>query len=121
MDGVNPYTSPSDASILVDDSGHAYDVKIEITVNHTQLTNIINLASQYNSTYNLNSYNCTDFGMSISNAAGFALPGTQGTWPGGGGSNPGDLGQDIRSLTSTQNAIITKTPGTALSTLGICN
>jgi hypothetical protein len=119
-DGVNPYTSPSDESSLIDDSDHPYDVKIEITVNSNQLSQVINLVKNRNPTYNLNSYNCTDFGISVASACGVTLPDSIGNWPGGGGSNPGDLGEDIRSLTSSTTTLVTKTSGTALSNTGTC-
>lgn len=32
LNGVNPYTTPSDVSALVDDSGHDYDIKVDISV-----------------------------------------------------------------------------------------
>ncbi len=118
--GVNPM-NPSASSVLVDDSGHAYHVSIEITVNASQLTNVINTAIGYTGTYNLNSYNCTDFGIGIAAAAGVTLPDTYGSWPGGGGSNPGNLGQDLRSLTPLQSTSVNTTGGTAPSNSGTCN
>lgn len=118
--GVNPM-NPSASSVLVDDSGHAYHVSIEITVNASQLTNVINTAIGYTGTYNLNSYNCTDFGIGIAAAAGVTLPDTYGSWTGGGGSNPGNLGQDLRSLTPPQNTSVNTTGGTAPSNSGTCN
>lgn len=57
----------------------------------------------------------------FSGTAGFVLPDTRGSWTCGGGSNPGDLGEDIRNLSSPQNIIITKTAGTAPSNSGTCN
>jgi hypothetical protein len=120
-DGVNPFTSPSDNSSLVDDGGHAYDVKIEIPVNSSQLTDVINLAKNRPSIYNLNSYNCTDFGIAVAIAAGISLQDTNGTWPGGGGSNPGDLGEDIRSSSFSSSVTVIKTSGTAPLNSGTCN
>jgi hypothetical protein len=112
--GVNPYTSPSDSSALIDDSGHDYDVKVDITVTAAQLSSILNATKNRTIIYNLNTYNCTDFGSNICNLAGFTVPNTDGSWPGGGGSNPGDFGQDLRAKASTGNAIVNKTGGTAL-------
>lgn len=48
------------------------------------------------------------------------LPDIDGTWPGGGGSNPGNLGQSIRGLEKTTNMTIKKTSGTAVGTAGNC-
>jgi hypothetical protein len=120
-DGVNPYTSPSDPSSLVDDSSHPYDVKIELNLTAAQLTNIINFIKNRVGTYNLNNYNCTDFGLNVCILAGITLPDTHGSWPGGGGSNPGDLGEDIRQMNSTSAITVTKTSGASSSNTGICN
>lgn len=45
--------------------------------------------------FDLNNYNCTVFAIDTANQAGLGVPYTKGTWPGGGGCNPGDLGQDL--------------------------
>ena len=50
----------------------------------------------------LNDFNCTDAALNVGNNAGITLPDTQGS-SGGGGSNPGNLGQDIRDLDQNQN------------------
>jgi hypothetical protein len=59
--------------------------------------------------YNVNTRNCTDAAIEAGAAAGVAVPDTQGTWLGGGGSNPGDLGEDLRKLNASrpdgQNAL----------------
>ena len=39
-----------------------------------------------------------------SNASENPVPNTQGTWPGGGGSNPEDLGQDLEKLNKKKKA-----------------
>lgn len=119
-DGVSPL-DPAISSVLVDDGGHNYHVSIEITVNSTQLTNVINAATNYSSTYNLNNYNCTDFGISIAAAAGVNLPDTYGSWSGGGGSNPGNLGQDIRGMSAPTNSTTNTNGGTAPTNSGSCN
>ncbi len=55
--------------------------------------------------YHLNDYNCADFVIRVGRAAGENVPDTYGTWDinfgmgkrlTGGGSNPGNLGQDLR-------------------------
>ncbi len=72
-------------------------------------------------THNLNTYNCSDFGLDIMESVGLSLPNTAGVWPGGGGRNPGDLGEDIRALTPPSNVSITTTFGNAFSNSGTCN
>ncbi|MBS1681196.1 MAG: hypothetical protein JST48_05745 [Bacteroidetes bacterium] len=119
--GVNPCAkTPSATSGLYDDGGHAYDVKIEIKASASQLANVITVVKKRNPTYNLDSYNCTDFGMAVSKAAGYVLPDTSGSWTCGGGSNPGDLGEDIRNLSSNQNVTVTKYSGVSPQNTGSC-
>ena len=119
-DGVNPIF-PSTTSVLVDDSGHHYDVAIEINVTAAQLASVINAATNFAGVYNLNSYNCTDFGINIAAAAGVSLPDSYGSWPRGGGSNPGDMGQDIRSMSAPSGSTKNTSGGTGPSNSGSCN
>ena len=48
------------------------------------------------------------------------LPDSRGSWIGGGGSNPGNLGQDIRDLNNGNLAVNTN-GGTADLSKGSCN
>jgi hypothetical protein len=116
--GVNPFTDPSDNSALVDDSGHPYDVKIDVNLSSAQLKLVLDYIKVYPNTYDLNNYNCTDFGIKIADLGGVKLKDTIGSWPGGGGSNPGDLGQDIRNTSSLQKKT---SSGVGLSNSGSCN
>lgn len=97
--GITP-ANPSGPSTLADDSDHDYSVRIDVTLTPTQLSSLLNYVSSFSSTYNLNSYNCTDFGIGASAAAGLSLPTTQGKWLGGlgHGNDPGDLGEDMRTM-----------------------
>ena len=54
-------------------------------------------------TYDLNTNNCTDAAIGAGAAVGISVPDTQGTWPFGGGSNPGDLGEDLRLLNNNNH------------------
>jgi hypothetical protein len=120
--GVRPLSNPSADPILKNDSGHKYNVKIEVNASGSQISAVLNAAKSYGQTgYNLNSYNCTDFGMAISAAAGISLPDTNGSWPGGGGSNPGNLGQDIRNMQPNSNYNVSDSPGNAPTNSGNCN
>lgn len=120
-DGVNPLTSPSTNSTLVNDEGHPYDVRITTNLSSTELQNLLDFVESYRNTYNLNTYNCTDFGIQCMGEANINLTDTYGSWPGGGGSNPGDLGQDIRSMSSNSDYTIDNSGGTAPSNSGNCN
>lgn len=93
---VNPLTGNiSCAGAFVNDSSHGYDV-----------------STTGAPIYNLDTNNCTDYAMDIFNQTGNTLPDTNGTWIVGGGSNPGNLGQDIRNLNNT-NVTTNSNGGTA--------
>lgn len=108
----NP-TNPSMQSVMGDDSGDPYHVSISATVSGSVLQQIINYSINFNGTYDLNSFNCSDFGIEVGNIAGMNLPDAYGSWMGGGGSNPGALGQHIRSITPSGNITRNTTGGTA--------
>ncbi|RZK69163.1 MAG: hypothetical protein EOO92_22285 [Pedobacter sp.] len=112
---VNPFTSPSASPAFINDSGHPYDVKLSLTLNATQLSDVISKITNYSTQYNLNTNNCSDFAQQVSAAGGVNLPNTNGSWPGGGGTNPGNLGQDIRNMSLPSGAVIKTTGGIALS------
>ncbi len=96
---VNP-TSPSSQGSLNDDETHGYNISGSFTIDNAQFFNILNFVSQGNNTgylYNLNTNNCTTFAINAVAQAGITLPQTIGTWLGGAGDDPGDLGQDLRA------------------------
>jgi hypothetical protein len=95
---VNP-ASPTSQGSLNDDETHLYNISGSFTVNNAQFFNILNFVSQGNNSgylYNLNTNNCTTFAISAVAQAGIDLPRTIGTWLGGAGNDPGDLGEDLR-------------------------
>lgn len=120
--GISPFSSPPAAKgILINDQGHAFNVSITSNINASQLNNLVGyINSVSNATYNLNTFNCTNFGIDAAGKVGISLPKTSGTWPGGGGANPGNLGQDLRSL---NNSSIQKNSygGNAPKNSGNCN
>ncbi|MBN7812367.1 hypothetical protein J0A68_15550 [Algoriphagus sp. H41] len=93
---------------LRDDSAHVYEVSKEYIltkVNFDKALAYIESVESSKKKYHLNDYNCADFAIQTGKAAGENIPDTHGTWdvhmPGivrvqGGGSNPGNLGQDLR-------------------------
>ncbi len=118
---VNPFSSPSSSSSLNDNSNHTFDVSITTEATASQLQNIVTNIENFNSTYNLNTYNCTNFGIDIVNNTSLNIPNTSGNWPGGGGSNPGNLGQDIRNMTLSSGTTRNNSGGTSPSNNGTCN
>ncbi len=95
--------------ILGNDQNHSFDVSITINVNSTTLVNILGLGNDYstgigNFQYDLDTNNCTDFIINISNECGLGIPDCFGNWPLGGGSNPGAFGQYIRTMSLPSGA-----------------
>ena len=89
--------------ILGNDQNHSFDVSVTINVNSTTLVNILALSIDYsagigNFQYDLDTNNCTDFIIKVSNECGIGIPDCFGNWPLGGGSNPGAFGQYIRTM-----------------------
>jgi hypothetical protein len=51
--------------------------------------------------YDLDDFNCTTYAINAFGQAGITLPQTAGSWPLGGGLNPGNFGQDLRNFSGT--------------------
>lgn len=123
--GFYPTSSISfvqDASgIIGDDSNHDYSVRISTTISPSQLANMLTyIYGNSNATYVLPDYNCSDFLIGAAGAAGLYLPDTYGQWGGiSGGTNPGNLGQDMRNMSLPAGATRTLS-GTAPSNSGGC-
>lgn len=76
-----------------------YDVSLTIEVSWGQFMGIVSaVQSTSQAEYNLNSNNCTHFALNACSNNGISLPQTIGSWWGGGGLNPSDLGEDIRAM-----------------------
>ena len=105
QNNVNPH-SPIDKGQLNNNEQHPYDISLTIDVNNSQFFNILSFISQVgssNQNYDLNGYNCTTFSIRASLAGDIDLPSTIGRWTGGTGNDPGDLGEDIRSMPLQSN------------------
>jgi hypothetical protein len=121
---VIPTTTGSySQGILNNDQAHTYNISLTINVSSTEFFNILNYTELGNNQgyyYNLFSNNCTTFALNALQAGGINLPDTQGTWPGGSGNDPGDLGQDIAAMNLTPN-MTRNTTGTDHPNIGTCN
>jgi hypothetical protein len=113
---VRPGVNPSAPSILIDDSGHTYDVSIDKEINASQLSQIINFVENYEKMYHLGRYNCTNFALQVASFAGLNIPKTIGEWPFGSGCNPGDFGEDLKNISGA----IPLTGASAKSNIGNC-
>ncbi len=122
--GFYPATSVGPGSIvqgvLGNDQAHDYNISIAFNVSSTNFFNILNYVELGNNPgydYSLSTNNCSTFAIHAVATGGITLPATQGTWPGGSGDDPGDLGEDIRAMGSPNvNTVENPHPNT-----GICN
>lgn len=97
--GIVTPGNPNSPGMLNNDEGGDYDISITVGLSGQQFSLLLAyIEMAAGKAYNLNSYNCTNFVLDAMKAAGINLPYTQGTWPGGSGLNPGDLGEDLRSM-----------------------
>jgi len=98
--GVKPGSSIAPGK-LNNDETHTYNVSATFSVTNANFFLMLNYASKGNNPgfyYNLNSENCTTFALQTLTQGGINLPNTIGSWPGGMGCNPGDLGEDIKQM-----------------------
>ena len=88
---------PSATSVFKDDSQHEWDEVVGKFITKRKFDKIIRLVKEYRcKKYNLNSNNCTDFGLDIAAIAGIKIKETVSSWPLGKGNNPANAGQSIR-------------------------
>jgi|GEM_PF-2104675 len=100
-ENVYPRIKDESPSIIKNDVNHNFEVCREFEVTKAQFASAFNYAKNVfdqKQTYNLNEYNCTDFAIQVCLQAEINIPDTFGSWVVGGGSNPGDLGEDLRSF-----------------------
>lgn len=107
------------AGEIHDNSNSPYNVSITAPVSSEQLNNILNYINNAPVTYNLNSYNCADFGIAVGNLGGMNLPNTtsSGIFS---GRSPGNLGEDIRSMNPPSGGSINTNGGNSPTKQGTC-
>ncbi len=87
---------PSTNSVFKDDALHDWDEVVGKFVSQKQFIEILDFIEETGSRrYNLNSNNCTDFGLHIASLARIEIKDTKGYWPLGKGNNPASTGQSI--------------------------
>lgn len=97
--GLVTPNNPNSPGMLNNDETGDYDISLTVGLSGQQFSMLLAyIEMAAGKAYNLNSYNCTNFVLDCMKAAGINLPYTQGSWPGGSGLNPGDLGEDLRSM-----------------------
>lgn len=92
---------------IYDDGGHEYhsSATISLTCDGFNQAMIDAVTAAASNDYDLNDYNCTDFGIEIANNASLGVTDSTSPWvylgtTHGASSNPGDLGEDILLLSS---------------------
>ncbi|TDB58538.1 hypothetical protein [Arundinibacter roseus] len=116
---VTPLNPSVSGHVRADTRG--YDVKLEIQVSKNQFDGIVDqLIATAENTYNLNNNNCTDYVLDACSSYQISLPQTSGSWWGGGGLNPSDLGEDIRSMSLAPNMTRSTTAGYPTQKQGGC-
>lgn len=97
-ESVTPF-SPNTERAIVTDEAHPFDIGLSMDINCDQFNSVLNEASNIeNADYNLNSNNCTDFALNLVQLVNPNIPDTKGVWGAGAGSNPADLGEDLRDF-----------------------
>ena len=87
---------PSTNSVFKDDALHDWDELVGKFISQKQFIAILDFIEETGSKrYNLNSNNCTDFGLHIASIAKIEVQDTRGYWPLGRGNNPASTGQSI--------------------------
>ena len=119
---VNP-VNPTSQGVFNDDDNHSYNISGSFTVNSAQFFSTLNYITSANASgylYNLNTNNCTTFTINAVYQAGITLPRTVGTWLGGAGDDPGDLGEDLRAK-SIPGMSLNSAPASGHPNVGQCD
>ncbi|GAA4802657.1 hypothetical protein GCM10023231_34490 [Olivibacter ginsenosidimutans] len=115
----------SQNSEIHDNSTTLYHVSLTKMMTTAELTNVISYIKNYPQTYDLNNFNCTDFAIEVAKKAGITLPKTKGSYNfvvgTFNGHNPGDLGEDIRTLTLPTGVTRNMSGGNSPQKTGTCN
>lgn len=97
-EAIDPVFVTSGPSILGDNSDNVYDIKLSVDVTGLQLAKILNLIRDFNPIYDLQRYNCTNFVLDVSDAAGLNIKRTIAWWGIGSGLNPTNFGEDLKAM-----------------------
>jgi hypothetical protein len=99
---------------------YLYHVSISKNISSTELNSIITYIENYPKNYNVNSYSCADFAITVGNKGGIPLKSTTVSSFTYSGRSPGKLGQEIRSMTSTNSITVNKSSAKSPVSKGVC-
>jgi hypothetical protein len=113
--------NPTDPGSLNNDQDHIFDISLSMTISGQQFMEILNTFALGNTVnYNLNTNNCTSWAINALSAGGINIQTNTGVWPLGSGDDPGDLGEDIRSMTLAPNMSRNTNSGNSPLNSGTC-
>jgi len=101
---IHPKNSPKGPGVVRDDTDHPFDASKEFELTddgYDRARDKIARDKANPPEYDLNGRNCTGWGLECAHEAGVEIRTKKGKWYGGGGPNPGDLGQDLRQGPTT--------------------
>jgi hypothetical protein len=119
---VYPYSQSTETAggVYNNDQAHEYNISGTMNLTNAQFFQILNYCQDNPAmSYNLNTNNCTTFVLNAVAQAGINLPRTIGTWPGGSGVDPGDLGEDMRAG-NIPGMTVNTSPTSNHMNVGIC-
>jgi|GEM_PF-1896402 len=89
---------PIDVGTFGDDSNTPFAVSLKINVSGSDFINVINSLENQPMVFNLDNFNCTNSAMAALKSININLPSTISKSALFSGNDPGDLGEDIRSM-----------------------
>jgi hypothetical protein len=98
---------PSDQGQLENNEQAGYNISVTFNVSNSDffaMLNYVEIGNNPGYLYNLNSNNCTTFALHALASGDISLSPNQGSWPGGTGYDPGDLGQYVVTMQLPKNA-----------------
>jgi hypothetical protein len=115
----------SDPSQLKDNAGKGWDVSVSIDISRDELQTLLNyIKTNTPTTYDLNTFNCTNWVIEACAKLHIHLPTTSSTWPlGGNGLNLGQFGEDMRTFKMPGRTLTTSVfgqSGNASPNKGVC-
>jgi len=103
INSVNPARNTTSPGQIKDNSSSPSEVSSVFNLSEKEFNQVLDYVKKSeNNVYDLDTYNCTDFVIGCAKEAGVVIPDTEGKWPLGSGSNPGDLGEDLKILKENQ-------------------
>ncbi len=118
---ANP-SSPTAPGVIGDDENHNANISLTINVLSSQFNAIMYYMSQASvQTYSLNQNNCTTYALAALGNGGISMDPPRGSWPMGGGDDPGDLGQYLRTMPLGSNMTLNTNQTQAGYNIGTCN